>query len=107
MKPVTLAAFNTREEAEPLRAWLCSQGIWAEVRNESDTAGLLEFARPSAGVRVEVPREDFENALQLVYDWNVAADAGVKPGNPWHDPVPRRETSAARDPHLDTAGPTN
>jgi hypothetical protein len=105
MKPVTLAAFNTREEAEPLRAWLSSQGIWAEVRSESDAAGLLEFARPSAGVRVEVPREDFETALRLVYDWNVAADAGRSPEAVLDDRVPRPGTLADRG-RLGAGGPT-
>ncbi len=82
MKPVTVAAFNSREEADPLRAWLRAQGIRAELRQETDPGALLEFARPAAGVRVEVPREDFETALGLVYGWNNAADQGFAPGAP-------------------------
>lgn len=79
MKPVTVAAFNSREEAEPLRAWLCAQGIEAEIRRETDPDGLLHFARPAPGVRVEVRREDFEAALNLVYGWNNSADEGFPP----------------------------
>ncbi len=69
MKPVTLAAFNSRSEAEPLRQQLSAAGIWAEIRPESGP-GSGPFERPSAGVRLQVPREDFERALQLVYEWN-------------------------------------
>jgi hypothetical protein len=76
MKPVSVAALNSRDEAEPLRARLQAAGIRAEIRDELSLGDHSFFARPSAGVRVEVARNDFETALQLIYDWN-AAEAGA------------------------------
>jgi hypothetical protein len=79
MKPVSVAAFNSREEAEPLCACLVAAGIAAEIRDELRLDAGLGFGRPSAGVRVEVPRADFEAALQFVYGWNAGADAHQEP----------------------------
>jgi hypothetical protein len=79
MKPVSVAALNSREEAEPLRARLQAAGIPAEIRDELSLGDQTFFTRPSAGVRVEVARDDFETALQLIYDWN-AAEAGAAQG---------------------------
>jgi hypothetical protein len=93
MKPVTVAAFNTREEAEPLYRLLCAHGISAAVRSESSADAMLQFARPAAGVLVEVPRECFETALQLVYSWNTAADAVA---TPQASPTPTTEAAAGR-----------
>ena len=72
MKQVTLAAFNSREEAEPICQYLKAAGIRAELRSESPLEGLMAFARPSAGVQIEVARDDFEGALKLIYDWNAS-----------------------------------
>ncbi len=96
MKPVTLAAFNSREEAEPLLQWLLAAGIQAEVQSEAGPEPTFEFSRPSAGVRIAVPRDDFEAALRLVYDWNLrepahrpaSTDAGAGP-EPTDRPQPR------------------
>jgi hypothetical protein len=71
MKPVTVAAFNSPEEAEPLRQRLIAAGIQAQLRHELESEGKTPVLRPSAGVRIEVPREHFEAALRFVYDWNV------------------------------------
>jgi hypothetical protein len=79
MKPVSVAAFNSREEAEPLCACLLAAGIAAEIRDELRLDMGLGYGRPSAGVRVEVPRDDFEAALQVVYGWNAGADAHQGP----------------------------
>jgi len=35
----------------------------------------LDFLRVSAGVRIEVPRSDFDAALDIVYAWNVTETA--------------------------------
>lgn len=71
MKSVTVAAFNSLSEAEPLQERLIMAGIAAEICKESQLETLLDYSRVGAGFRVEVPRENFEMALQLVYDWNV------------------------------------
>jgi len=73
MKTVTVAAFNSPAEAEPLKGRLAAVGIQAEIHSESKLGETLDFSRPRAGVRIEVPRGDFERALRVVYDWNVAS----------------------------------
>lgn len=75
MKTVTVAAFNSQAEAEPLKARLVAAGIAAEVHSESKLDEELDFSRVSAGARIEVPRSDFEAALGIVYAWNVAETA--------------------------------
>src|SRR5207245_3558241 len=74
MKTVTVAAFNSQAEAEPLKMRLVAAGIAAEVHSESKLEEL-DFSRVSAGVRIEVPRSDFEAALGIVYAWNVTETA--------------------------------
>ena len=100
MKPVTLAVFNSREEAEPMRQLLCDAGIWAELRPETDAAGLLQFGRPVSGVKVEVPREDFEDALQLVYGWNTGDTEGQGDAwIPWMEKTGREPRRRPDDQH--------
>ena len=77
MKPVTLAAFNSLEEAEPLRQRLGEVGIWSQVRRDG-AQDAVEMSRPTAGFRLDVRREDFERALAVVYAWNLGDD--VDPG---------------------------
>jgi hypothetical protein len=72
MKPVTVAAFNSPAEAEPLKKRLLAAGIEAQIRRESKLEDELDFSRVSAGVRIEVPRSDFDAALGIVYDWNIS-----------------------------------
>ncbi len=79
MKPVSVAVFNSRDEAEPLREHLVAAGIAAEIRDELHLDAALGFSRPSAGVRIEVPREDFEAALRMVYGWNADQDVTSRP----------------------------
>jgi len=66
MKPVTVAAFNSREEALPLRDCLIDAGIPAEIRVDLRVEQLMDQTRPGTGVRIEVPRDQFEAALHLV-----------------------------------------
>lgn len=73
---------------------LGAAGIAAQVRPESEVEHLAEFSRPCAGMRVEVPRNAFEAALKMVYDWNSSAES--KPSvfmPPLFEPVPSRESS--------------
>ncbi len=97
MKPVSVAAFNSRDEAEPLRERLAAAGIAAEIRDEVRLDAALGFSRPSAGVRIEVPREDFEAALQLVYGWNTGQDATSRP-TPLEWMVPETQSDGASLP---------
>jgi hypothetical protein len=96
MKPISVAAFNSRDEAEPLRARLVAAGIAAEIHKELRMDTALGFGCPSAGVRIEVPREDFETALQMVYGWNADQDGSLNPPPPdWMVPPPMPERTSA------------
>ena len=62
---------------------LLAAGIAAEIHRESKVDEKLDLSRVTAGVRIEVPRGDFETALGIVYDWNAAPDAETTlPGVP-------------------------
>ena len=74
MKTITVAAYNSLSEAEPLQTRLKEAGIAADIHSESISDKTLEFARINAGVRIEVPRADFEKALLIMHDWEVEKD---------------------------------
>jgi hypothetical protein len=98
MRTVTLAEFSSPAEAEALQKRLIEAGIRAELHTESKVEKMLNFFRATAGVRIEVPRDEFEPAFKLIYDWNtdqknggpaVSASESKLPrdqpdDNPWH-----------------------
>ena len=98
MKAVSVAAFNSRGEAEALCARLEAAGIQAGIENEVSPSEVMEFARPSAGVRVVVARDDFEAALQVVYDWNAAGVGGAQAPLEWLAPGAGRLPPSPRPP---------
>jgi hypothetical protein len=75
MKLITVAAFNSPAEAEPLKRRLVAAGIPAEIHNEPKPDETQDYSRASAGVHIEVPRMHFEAALEIVYDWNTGQEA--------------------------------
>ena len=88
MKTITVAAFNSPADAEPLKQRLVAAGIPAEIHNEPKPDETQDYSRASAGVRIEVPRVHFEAALEIVYDWNTGQEAAANlPKGP--EPVPR------------------
>ena len=88
MKPITVAAFNSPAEAEPLKRRLIAVGIPAEIHNEPKPDETQDYSRASAGVHIEVPRVHFEAALEIVYDWNTGQEAEANMPEPL-EPVPR------------------
>ena len=88
MKSITVAAFNSPAEAEPLKRRLIAAGIPAEIHNEPKPDETQDYSRASAGVHIAVPRVHFEAALEIVYDWNTGqeAEANMPEGI---EPVPR------------------
>lgn len=100
MKTVTVAEFNSAADAEPLHRRLVAAGIKAVICG-AQAEKASTFFRPSAGVRIEVPRDEFETAFRLVYDWNseqkteepdvafpettpaAGMEKGQGPDNPW------------------------
>jgi hypothetical protein len=78
MNTIPVALFSERASAEMVRARLSQASIPAELHDE---AGLQRFwfvSRGEAGVRVEVPADQFERSEQLLVDWE--AGDGVLSG---------------------------
>jgi hypothetical protein len=88
MKSITVAAFNSLADAEPLKKRLVAAGIPAEIHNEPKPDGTQNYSRASAGVHIEVPRMHFEAALEIVYDWNTGQESETNMPER-HEPVPR------------------
>ena len=66
---VTVATFNEREKAEPLRQRLEKSGIHAEVHDEHRFGWLWFVSKPLAGFRLKVHKKDFETAQKLLNGW--------------------------------------
>jgi len=92
MKAITVAAFNSPADAEPLKNRLVAAGIPAEIHNEPKPDETQDYSRASAGVRIEVPRVHFEAALEIVYDWNTGQEAEANMSERL-EPVPRAGTN--------------
>ena len=97
MKTVTVAEFNSAADAEPLHRRLAAAGIKA-VLCGAQAEKASTFFRPSAGVRIEVPRDEFEAAFRLVYDWNSEQKTeGPDVALPEKVPAPGREKRESPD----------
>jgi len=99
MKNVTVAVFNSFGEAGLLKERLIAAGIPADIRTQPTVEETLDFARLAAGVHVEVPRENFEAALGIVYNWNAGTEEGTPlPSSgqavPPRSPAPRQGGSS-------------
>jgi putative signal transducing protein len=70
MNMVTVATFNEREKAEPLRQRLEKAGIHAEVHDEHRFEWLWFVFKPLAGIRLKVHKQDFEAAQKLLNVWD-------------------------------------
>ena len=88
MKRITVAAFNSPADAEPLKKRLVAAGIPAEIHNEPVPDETQDYSRASAGVHIEVPRIHFESALEIVYDWNTGQESEMNLPDRL-EPVPR------------------
>jgi len=75
MNGVPIVLFNDRAKAQPIRQRLIESGINAEF-NDSPTLPKMWFvSRRTAGVRLEVPEEQFATAEQLLLDWHESEGA--------------------------------
>jgi ribosomal protein L37AE/L43A len=72
MNLVTVATFNERKKAEPLKHRLEKTGIHAEIRDESKYQWFWFVTKPAAGIRLKVYKKDFETARRLVREWETA-----------------------------------
>ena len=77
MTRVPIALFNDRAKAEPLQKRLVESGVQAEIHDELRLEKLWFVSKPSTGVRIEVPADQFERAERLLIDWD-RADAFLR-----------------------------
>ncbi len=75
---LTIASFNEREPADVLTDRLRAAGFNADVFDESAAQKwLLLNLTPRAHMRVRVPKDDGERAMQQLREWD-AADGAMK-----------------------------
>jgi hypothetical protein len=67
MKTITVATFNRRADAEPVKQRLQDAQIMAEIHEVSAFGRFCFGAEPLAGVHLEVPAKDYKRALDLVH----------------------------------------
>ncbi len=70
MNRITVAIFNDRSRAEPLQHRLAEHGIRAEIHDELRLEKLWFVSKPGAGVRLEVPANEFEKCEKLLAEWD-------------------------------------
>jgi predicted Zn-ribbon and HTH transcriptional regulator len=75
MKTTTLATFNDRAHAEPLKERLEAANIPVEIHDDSAQERLWFVGKPRAGVHLNVRAADYEKALGLIHAWDAANDA--------------------------------
>ncbi|MEO8427922.1 MAG: DUF2007 domain-containing protein [Verrucomicrobiota bacterium] len=66
MNMITVATFNKREQAEPLRQRLEAAAIHAEIHDEHRFEWLWFVFKPLAAIRLKVHKKDFETARTLL-----------------------------------------
>jgi hypothetical protein len=72
---IPVALFPNRGAAEPVRAHLAELGIIAEIHDETGLGRFWFVSKKEAGVRLEVPAEQFKKSEQLLVDWDRQAGA--------------------------------
>ncbi|MBA3386700.1 MAG: DUF2007 domain-containing protein, partial [Chthoniobacterales bacterium] len=65
---VTIATFNEPSKAKHLKERLQQSGVKADVHNEGQMQAAM-MAKPMANAKVLVGEQDFEQAHQLMIDW--------------------------------------
>jgi len=87
---LTIASFNEREPADRLTERLIGAGFKADVFDESAAQKwLLLNLKPRAHMRVRVPKDDGNRALEQLREWD-AADGAM------HDAVRCPQCSSSR-----------
>ncbi|HET7625123.1 MAG TPA: hypothetical protein VFM25_07650 [Verrucomicrobiae bacterium] len=75
MNRTSVALFPNAVSAEPLKTRLVQNGIPAEIHDELRLANFWYVSKPGAGVRIEVPTEQFPRAYRLLLQWDAAEGA--------------------------------
>ena len=72
MNRILVALFKERSKAEPIQKLFLQAGIAAEIREENLLQRLWFVSKEAAGVRLEVPVEQFNRAERLLLAWDSA-----------------------------------
>jgi hypothetical protein len=72
---MSVALFNDRPKAEPLRERLAQAGIPAEIHDELRLEKLWFACKTDCGVRLEVPASQFERAEDMLIEWDAKEGA--------------------------------
>jgi len=75
MNRIPVALFSSRSKAEPIRQRLLQAGIQAEIHDELRLERLWFISKGSAGARLEVPADHFEEGSNLLFEWDKAEAA--------------------------------
>ncbi len=70
MNAITVATFNQRAEAEPLKQRFAAANIAAEIHDESTMERLWFVREPLASIRLKVPSDKYEESRQLLGAWD-------------------------------------
>ena len=74
MNRITVATFSDRTRAEPVQHRLTDHGIKAEIHDELRLQKLWFVSKPTTGVRLEVPANEFEKCAKLLAEWGAKDD---------------------------------
>jgi len=66
---VTIATFNEPTKAKRLKERLQQSGLKADIHNEGHLQQVAFMSKPQANVKVQVDDDDFEQAQQLMVEW--------------------------------------
>lgn len=66
---VTIATFNDAAKAKRLKERLQQSGLKADIHNEGHLQQVAFMSKPQANVKVQVDDNDFEQAQQLMVEW--------------------------------------
>ncbi len=75
MKYLTIATFNTNAAALPLELRLNARGIPARISNQRNLQRVWFLAKSYAAFHLEVPREELEQASELLATWQAEEGA--------------------------------
>ena len=77
MNTITIATFNDKEQAEPLRRRLEVAGIHATIADQRRLQKYWFMSEPLAGIKLNVDKPDFAAARKLLHDWD-AQDGALR-----------------------------
>jgi len=69
---VTIATFNEPAKAKRLKQRLQEAGLKADIHNEGHLQAVAFMSKPQANVKLQVDDEDFEQAQQLMTEWEAS-----------------------------------